>query len=75
MKISEITNYLEHLFPLSSQASFDNSGLQIGNNSEEVTSILVCLDCTEEILDEAIEKGVNLVISHHPLIFKGLNKL
>jgi dinuclear metal center YbgI/SA1388 family protein len=75
MKISEITNYLEHLFPLSSQASFDNSGLQIGISSEEVTSILVCLDCTEEILDEAIEKGVNLVISHHPLIFKGLKQI
>lgn len=75
MKISEITSHLEHLFPLSSQASFDNCGLQVGDKHQEITSVLVCLDCTEEIVDEAIEKGANLIIAHHPIIFKGLKQL
>lgn len=75
MQIREITSFLESLAPLSSQASYDNCGLLVGDASTEVSSVLVCLDCTEEVLDEAIELGANLVIAHHPLIFKGLKKL
>lgn len=75
MKIKEITHYFESLAPLSSQASYDNSGLIVGNPEMEITSILLCLDSIEEIVDEAIEKGSNLIIAHHPIVFSGLKKI
>ncbi|MFT5580939.1 MAG: dinuclear metal center YbgI/SA1388 family protein [Psychromonas sp.] len=75
MKISEITNYLESLAPLSHQENYDNSGLIIGDPNAEVKSALISLDCTEEIVDEAIAKGYGLIISHHPIVFSGLKKL
>ena len=59
MKIKEIASYLESLAPLSSQASYDNCGLIVGNRETEITAVLVCLDSTEAIVDEAIEKGCN----------------
>lgn len=72
MRIREITNYLESLAPLGSQESYDNAGLICGDKNTLVTNALISLDCTEEIIEEAIEKGCNLVISHHPIVFKGL---
>jgi len=72
MIIKELTNYLESLAPLNSQESYDNSGLICGNANTEVTNALISLDCTESIIDEAIAKGCNIVISHHPIVFKGL---
>ncbi len=75
MKISDITNYLESLAPLSSQESYDNSGLLTGSKNEEVTNALLVLDCTEAVVDEAIQKKCNLIIAHHPIIFKGIKKL
>lgn len=75
MKIKEITSYLESLAPLSSQASYDNCGLIVGDFNTEVTSALICLDSTEAIVDEAIQKGSNLIIAHHPIVFSGLKKL
>tara|TARA_B100001250_G_scaffold390618_1_gene390756 strand:+ start:344 stop:1441 length:1098 start_codon:yes stop_codon:yes gene_type:complete len=75
MKLFEISNYLDTRVPLDFQESYDNCGLLVGNSDALVKSILVCLDCTEEVLDEAIEKNHNLIISHHPLIFKGLKKI
>ncbi len=72
MKVNEIIRYLESLAPLSSQESYDNSGLIVGDRNAEVTHALLSLDCTEAIVDEAIEKGCNLIISHHPIVFKGL---
>lgn len=75
MKIKEVTRFLEQRYPLSSQASFDNCGLLIGDENEEVKSILISLDCTEEIVEEAIALGANLIISHHPIIFSGLKKI
>ena len=57
------------------QESYDNSGLLIGDKSQELTGILVCLDCTPEIVQEAKEKNCNLIVAHHPIIFKGLKKL
>jgi len=72
MQIREIVNYLESLAPLSSQEGYDNAGLICGNKSTSITNALISLDCTEAIIDEAIEKGCNLVISHHPIVFKGL---
>ena len=74
MKIKEITDYLESLAPLSSQESYDNCGLLVGDASAEVTNALLTLDCTEAIVEEAERKGCNLIIAHHPIVFKGLKK-
>lgn len=73
--IKDITNHLESDFPLAYQENYDNSGLLIGNPNIQVTKILVSLDCTEKVLDEAIKKNCNLVIAHHPVIFKGIKKI
>ncbi len=75
MKVKEVTRFLEQRFPLGSQASFDNCGLLVGNFDDEIQKILVCLDCTEEVLEEALEVGANLIVAHHPIIFKGLKSL
>lgn len=75
MKIREITSYLEELAPLVYQESYDNSGLLVGDQEREVTKALISLDCTEAVVDEAIEKGCHLIISHHPIVFSGLKKL
>ena len=75
MKLKAITQFLEHQFPLSLQESYDNSGLLIGNLEMEITGVLICLDSIEKIVDEAIEKNCNLIIAHHPIIFKGLKKM
>jgi dinuclear metal center YbgI/SA1388 family protein len=75
MKIKEITHHLESIAPLSFQEGYDNSGLIVGDKEAEVTGILVCLDSTEIIVEEAIEKGCNLIVAHHPIVFGGLKKL
>ncbi len=75
MKIVDVCNYLELFAPRSSQESYDNSGLLVGNKSDEVKGVLICLDCTEEVVTEAAAKGCNLIISHHPIIFGGLKSL
>ncbi len=75
MKIKEITSYLEEIAPLSYQESYDNAGLIVGDGNAEVTGILVCLDSTEEIIEEAIQKNCNLVVAHHPIVFEGLKKI
>lgn len=74
-KLKEITDYLEELAPLSLQESYDNAGLIIGDINSNVTSILVTLDITEEVINEAIEKKVQLIVAHHPIIFSGLKKI
>ena len=75
MKVKEVTSAIESIAPLSYQESYDNAGLIIGNFENEVKGILLCLDVTEEIVNEAIAKKCNLIIAHHPLIFKGLKKI
>ena len=75
MKIKEIVSALERFAPLPLQDGFDNAGLQIGLTDAEATGALLCLDVTEAVLDEAITLGCNLVISHHPLIFKGYKSI
>ncbi len=72
MKIKEVVNALEHFAPLPLQASFDNAGLQIGLTEAEVSGALLCLDVTEQIVDEAVARECNLIVSHHPLIFHKL---
>jgi len=75
MQIQEIIDSLEAWAPLDFQESYDNSGLISGDPSQKCTGVLCSLDCTEAVVDEAIEKGCNLIISHHPIIFKGLKQL
>ena len=71
MKIREIIGALEEFAPLSLQDSYDNAGLQIGLTEDaEATGALLCLDVTEEVLDEAVRRGCNMVVSHHPLLFR-----
>jgi len=74
-KIKEISSCLESIAPLAFQEDYDNSGLIVGNPETEVTGILVCLDSTEDVLDEAMNENCNLVVAHHPIIFRGLKKL
>jgi dinuclear metal center YbgI/SA1388 family protein len=75
MKINEIISFLEQIAPLSYQEDYDNSGLIIGDKDHEISSALISLDCTEAVVDEAIQKGCGLIISHHPIVFRGLKKL
>jgi dinuclear metal center YbgI/SA1388 family protein len=73
--IKDIISELEKLAPLSYQESYDNAGLIVGNPELEARSAVLCFDITENVIDEAIEKHANLVISHHPVIFGGLKKI
>ena len=75
MQIKEITDVIEQYAPLRLQEEWDNAGIQVGDLEAEVTGILLCTDATEAVVAEAIERGYNLVISHHPLIFRGLKKI
>ncbi len=75
MKIKEIIQYLESIAPISYQESYDNAGLITGDSGWECTGVLTTLDCTEAIIQEAIAKKANLVVAHHPIVFKGLKKI
>ena len=74
-KIKELISVFEKLVPLSYQESWDNSGLLVGDNKNEITSVLLTVDVTEKVVDEAISKNANFIVAHHPLIFKGLKSL
>lgn len=74
-KIREITSYLENIAPLAYQEDYDNSGLLTGNPDTEVSNVLISLDCTENVVQEAIDTRCNLIIAHHPIIFRGLKSL
>ena len=75
MRLREIVAALERLAPLRLQDEWDNSGLQVGFPESEIAGILVCLDVTEAIVDEAVAVGCNLIVSHHPLLFKPLRQV
>src|SRR6218665_2242185 len=74
-KIKTITTFLETLAPRAYQESYDNSGLLTGNPDWETKGVLVSLDCTEEVIQEAIDNNLNMVVAHHPIVFKGLKKI
>jgi len=74
MKIKQLTSFLETIAPSSYQESYDNSGLIVGNPEAEITGVLICLDSVEAIIDEAIVKNCNVVVAHHPIVFKGLKR-
>ena len=75
MKIKQVLEALERFAPLPLQESWDNAGLQIGLTEAEVSGALLCLDVTEAVVDEAIRRGCNLIVSHHPLLFRGLKQV
>lgn len=75
MKIKELATVFDSMFPKESQESFDNCGLIVGNPDHECTGIITCLDVVPAIIEEAIKKGCNMIVSHHPLIFKGVKAL
>jgi len=75
MTVKNITDYIEELAPLAYAEDFDNVGLLVGNYNKEITGVLVVLDTLENTIDEAIDKKCNLIISFHPIIFKGLKRI
>lgn len=72
MKVKDIIEVIENEAPIALQESYDNSGLTIGNPEAEINAVMISFDVTEKVIDEAIERKCNMIISHHPLIFKGL---
>jgi dinuclear metal center YbgI/SA1388 family protein len=75
MKLQQLINYLQELAPQSLQESYDNAQLITGNPEQEVRGTIISLDCTENVVLEAINEGCNVIIAHHPIVFKGLKKL
>ncbi|RYY68735.1 MAG: Nif3-like dinuclear metal center hexameric protein [Chitinophagaceae bacterium] len=75
MQIKEIISALEQLAPMALQEDYDNAGLLTGNTTWNCTGIIVSLDATEAVVKDAIEKGCNLIVAHHPIIFRGLKKI
>ena len=75
MVVQDVINHLHDLAPLAYAEDFDNVGLLVGDKNQSITGVLVTLDTLEAVVDEAIEKGCNLIVSFHPIIFKGLKKL
>ena len=75
MIVQDVINHLETLAPLAYAEDFDNVGLLVGDKNAKITGVLVTLDTLEAVVNEAIEKNCNLVVSFHPIIFKGLKKL
>ena len=75
MKISDIISLLESIAPTHLQESYDNAGLIVGHPDTALHGVLFCLDSTEAIVDEAISKGCNLIVAHHPIVFRGLKRL
>jgi dinuclear metal center YbgI/SA1388 family protein len=75
MKLAEVVSVIESGAPLALQESYDNAGLAVGDPHMEISSALLCIDVTEKIIEEAIQTGANLVISHHPVMFHPLKRL
>jgi dinuclear metal center YbgI/SA1388 family protein len=75
MKVRDIIKVIEDFAPLSVQEGWDNSGLCVGSPEAEVSGVLLALDCTPELVDEAVACGADMIVTHHPLIFSGLKKI
>ncbi|MEO5910033.1 MAG: Nif3-like dinuclear metal center hexameric protein [Pelobium sp.] len=74
MILKDLILFLEEIAPLNYQETYDNSGLIVGANDQVINNALISLDCTEAVVDEAITKGFEVIISHHPIVFKGLKR-
>lgn len=75
LKVKDIAAVIEEFAPKGLQESYDNAGLQVGDPEMNVSAALLCLDVTEDVLNEALERHCNLIVSHHPLLFKGLKEV
>lgn len=75
MQIQVVIDYLDSIYPLRLQEEYDNAGHKVGDAERELTGVLVALDVTSEVIEEAIAGGYNLIVSHHPMIFGGLKSL
>ena len=75
MKAREIIETLETLAPVCLQEPYDNTGIQVGDIEADITGILITVDITEDTLDEALKNGCNMIVAHHPLLFRGLKKV
>lgn len=75
MQLKQLIKHLERIAPPSYQESYDNSGLIVGDPESEITGVLLCLDSTEAVIEEALGLGCNVIIAHHPIVFKGLKSL
>lgn len=75
MKVKELVSEFEHFAPSSLQESYDNAGLNVGFPDSEITGVLICVDVVPEVVDEAIAKGCNMIVSHHPLIFPNIKSI
>ncbi len=75
MQVKDITSVIESIAPLVYQESYDNCGIQVGDSNMDVTGVLLTLDVTEEVIEEAITRNCNLIVAHHPLLFSGLKKI
>ena len=75
MKAIEIARVIEEFAPVAIQETWDNSGFCIGNPQTQINGVLLALDCTPEVIQEAIEIGANMIITHHPLIFRAVKKI
>jgi len=73
--IQELTDYLSTLAPTAYQEGYDNAGLLVGDPATEISGVLLTLDCTENVVAEAVRRGCNVVVAHHPIVFRGLKKL
>jgi dinuclear metal center YbgI/SA1388 family protein len=75
MNVKSICKLIEEVAPLALQESYDNAGFLVGDSQMEVIAVLICIDVTENVIDESISKNCNLIVSHHPLIFSGLKQI
>ncbi|MDR1585748.1 MAG: Nif3-like dinuclear metal center hexameric protein [Prevotellaceae bacterium] len=75
MTVKDICDIIEEFAPIALCESYDNAGLLVGDGQAEISGVLISIDVTEAVLDEAIQKGCNMIVSHHPLIFGGLKRL
>ena len=75
MRAIELVRPLEEMAPVSQQEKWDNCGFSVGDTQKEISKLLVALDCTEEVIDEAVSCGADMIITHHPLIFSGIKKI
>ena len=74
MRIGDVIGHLESIAPPSLQESYDNSGLIVGEKSNDVSGVLISLDCIEATVNEAIDQKCNLIVAHHPIVFGGLKR-
>ena len=75
LKVKDYYNLMNNWAPFDTEVEYDNVGMLVGNMEDEVTGVIIALDITKEVIEEAKEEGANLIISHHPIIFRGLNEV